>query len=95
MISTSIPVSTEFTFDCWLLSSLHTKEMHLVLSILITIKLRQRLLETCKTIADFAIFSGFGWHRKGDPLKSEKNILAKVAIFGIGNFFVFRLRPIF
>ena len=47
--------------------------------------LRQRLLETCKATADFAIFSGFGWHRRGDPLKSEKNILSKVAILGWEN----------
>ena len=57
--------------------------------------LRQRLLETCKATADFAIFSGFGWHRRGDPLKSKKIILAKVAIFGMGKFFVFRLILIF
>ena len=57
--------------------------------------LRQRLLETCKATADFAIFSGFGWHRRGDPLKSKKIILAKVAIFGMVKFFVFRLIPIF
>ena len=34
--------------------------------------MRQRLLETCNATADFAIFSGFGWHRRGDPLKSKK-----------------------
>ena len=27
--------------------------------------LRQRLLEICKATADFALFSGFGWHRRG------------------------------
>ena len=43
--------------------------------------LRQRLLETCKATADFAIFTGFGWHRKGDPLKSKKIIFAKVQNF--------------
>ena len=57
--------------------------------------LRQRLIETCKATADFAIFSGFGWHRRGDPLKSKKINLFKVAIFGLGIFFVFRLSPIF
>ena len=57
--------------------------------------LRQRLLETCKAIADFAIFARFGWHRREDPLKSKKNILSKLAIFGLGIFFVFRLSPIF
>ena len=57
--------------------------------------LRQRLSETCKATTDFAKFSGFGWHRRGDPLKSKKTILSKVAIFGMGKCFVFRLSPIF
>ena len=47
-----------------------------------SIFLRQRLLETCKAIADFAIFSRFGWHRRGDPLKSKKDIFSQDAILG-------------
>ena len=35
-------------------------------------KLRQRLLEVCKATADFAIFFRFGWHRRGDSLRSKK-----------------------
>ena len=59
------------------------------------VKLETEIIRACKATADFAIFTGFGWHRRGDPLKSEKIIFAKVAIFGMGKFFVFRPITIF
>ena len=43
--------------------------------------LRHRLLETCKATAVFALFSGFGWHRRGDPLKSKKNSFVQSCSF--------------
>ena len=49
--------------------------------------LRQRLLEMCKATADFAIFSRFGWHRRGDPLKSKKNCFVQSCYFWEGKFF--------
>ena len=46
-----------------------------------SIFLRQRLLETCKAIADFAIFSGFGWHRRGGPFEVQKKFFCPKLLF--------------
>ena len=40
----------------------------------------------CKATADFALFSGFGWDRRGDPLKSKKTFSPKLLFLGRENF---------
>ena len=61
-------------------------ENHLKMPFFVPSSLRQRLLETCKATADFALFSGFGWHRRGDPLKSKKFFCPKLLFLGGENF---------
>ena len=41
----------------------------------------------CQASADFAVFSEFGWHRRGDPLKSKNFFLVQSNYFEVGNIF--------
>ena len=46
------------------------------------VKLETEIIRACKATADFAIFTRFGWHRRGDSLKSKKIFCSKLLFFG-------------
>ena len=41
----------------------------------------------CQASADFAVFSNFGWHRRGDPLRFKEFFLVQSHFFEVGNIF--------